>query len=182
VSGSRTLLTPTKSGGISGATRGTIFYAFTKSRSDSVFSCETQLTWQLSLSLQNGADLWKVQQARIRISMPLHTPLSWLNSEIQIGATLSLIRNTNRSQYCDYCKGRWGKMKDGSWHINAQRPAEWIIISESPTRRGKRRFYCQPCANEVQNWANGTFWSLKEQLDFAIKHYAEQEKLNVELA
>jgi hypothetical protein len=73
-------------------------------------------------------------------------------------------------------------MKDGSWHPNAQRPAEWIVISESPKRRGKRRFYCQPCANEVQNWADGTFWSLKEQLDYAISNFAEQGELNVELA
>jgi hypothetical protein len=48
-------------------------------------------------------------------------------------------------------------------------------------RRGQVRFYCQPCANEAQNWPDGTFWSLKEQLTYAIDQFAGREKLDVEL-
>lgn len=165
-------------------TRGTIFYEFTKSRESSVFSSETQLTWRLSLSQPNSAEWWKVQSAKIRISISLDIPLSWLGADLahqKIGTTLSLTRNTNRLQYCDYCKGRYGQLKDGTWHIKAQTPAVWKVISETPSRRGIVRFYCQPCANDAQNWADGSFWSLKEQLDYAISNFATQEKLNVEL-
>ena len=95
--------------------------------------------------------------------------------------TLSLTRNSNPRQWCDYCKTRFGQLKDGSWHLKAQVPAVWKVTSETPNRRGMVRFYCQECANEAQKWADGTFWSLKEQLDYAIANFATQEKLNVEL-
>jgi len=72
-------------------------------------------------------------------------------------------------------------MKDGTWHHRAQVPAVWKVISETPTRKGITRFYCQECANETQKWPDGTFWTLKEQLDYAIANFATQEKLNVEL-
>ena len=166
------------------ATRGTIFYAFTKSQSCSVFSSETQLTWRLSLSRPNSAEWWKVQSAKIRISISLDTPLSWVDADFlhqKIGTTLSLTRNFNPRQWCDTCKSRWGQLKDGSWHPLAQSPAVWKVQSETPIRRAQVRFYCQPCANEVQNWPDGTFWSLKEQLDYAIEQFAGSEKLNVEL-
>ena len=166
------------------ATRGVIFYAFTKSRESSVFSSETQLTWRLFLSQPNSVEWWKVQSARIRISISSGIPLSYLSADSvhrRIGTTLSLIRNTNNRQWCDYCKTRFGQLKDGTWHIRAQVPAVWKVVSETPTRRNMVRFYCQECANEAQKWPDGTFWSLKEQLQYAISNFAEQEKLNVEL-
>ena len=166
------------------ATRGTTYYAFTKSRETSVFSSETHLTWQLSLLQPSSAGWWRVQSARIRISISLDTPLSWVDADFlhqKIGMTLSLTRNSNNHQWCDYCKSRWGQLKDGSWHHKAQVPAVWKVQSETPTRRAQVRFYCQPCANEAQNWPDGTFWSLKEQLTYAIDQFAGREKLDVEL-
>ncbi len=167
------------------ATRGTIFYAFTKSRDNSVFSSETHLTWRLSLSQQNYQEWWKVQSAKIRISISLDTPLFYLSADSvhqKIGTTLSLTRNHNQHQWCDYCKMRWGQMKDGTWHHKAQVPAVWKVQSETPTRRMQVRFYCQPCANEAQNWPDGTFWSLKEQLEAAIDDFAGREQLDVKLS
>jgi hypothetical protein len=184
VTGSRTLVTPSLTGGLNMATRGTIYYAFTKSHSSSVFSCETQLTWRLCLSQPNSAEWWKVQSAKIRISISLATPLSWVDADFlhqKIGTTLSLTRNHNPRQWCDTCKMRYGQMKDGTWHLKAQTPAIWKVQSETPMRRAQVRFYCQPCADEVQNWPDGTFWSLKEQLQAAIDDFAGREKLNVEL-
>ncbi len=165
-------------------TRDTIYYAFTKSREYSVFSSETQLTLHWCLSRQNSAEWWKVQSAKIRISISLDTELSWLDADFRrqkIGTTLSLTRNTNAHQWCDYCKSRWGQLKDGSWHLKAQVPAVWKVQSETPTRRSQVRFYCQACANEAQNWPDGTFWSLREQLTYAIDQFAGREKLDVEL-
>jgi hypothetical protein len=109
---------------------------------------------------------------------------SWLEQDFQlqkIGMTLSLTRNTNPRQWCDYCKTRYGQLKDGTWHLKAQVPAVWKVQSETPTRRSQVRFYCQQCANDAQNWSDETFWSLKEQLDYAINNFAEQEKLDVKL-
>jgi len=166
------------------ATRGTIFYAFTKSRESSVFSSETHLTWRLCLSQPNSAEWWRVQSAKIRISISLDTPLFYLFADsvhLKIGTTLSLTRNYNQHQWCDICKSRYGQMKDGTWHLKAQTPAIWKVQSETPIRKAQVRFYCQPCADEVQNWLDGTFWSLKEQLEVAIDEFAGREKLNVEL-
>ena len=60
-------------------------------------------------------------------------------------------------------------------------PAVWKVQSETPLRKAQVRFYCQPCADEVQNWPDGTFYSLKEQLNDAISNFAGREKLDVEL-
>jgi len=183
VTGSTMLVTPYSTGALSMATRGTIFTAFTKSREFSVFSSETHLNWHLLLLRQNSQEWWKVQSARIRISISLDTPLSWVDADFlhqKIGMTLSLTRNHNQNQYCDYCKSRWGQIK-GEWHLKARTPAVWKVQSETPLRKAQVRFYCQPCADEVQNWPDGTFYSLKEQLTDAINNFAGREKLNVEL-
>ncbi len=95
--------------------------------------------------------------------------------------TLTLTRNNNNNQWCDMCKTRWGQLKDGSWHLKAQTPAFWKVVSESPQRRGVTRFYCNPCADEVQNWPDGSFYSLKEQLMDALTTYAKGRAINVEL-
>jgi hypothetical protein len=183
VNGLKKLVLPYSTEGLSMETRGTIFYAFTKSREHSVFSSETHLNWHLLLLQQNSAEWWKVQSARIRISISLDTPLSWVDADFlhqKIGTTLSLTRNHNQNQYCDYCKYRWGANKNG-WDLRAMTPAVWKVQSETPLRKAQVRFYCQPCADEAQNWPDGTFYSLKEQLDDAISNFAGREKLNVEL-
>lgn len=165
--------------------REAIYYAFTKSRDCSVFSCETHLTLQMFFWRQNSAELWKAQGGRIRISTSLDMPESWLNCDLphrMIGATLSLMRNSNSNQWCDYCKGRYGTNKDGSWHYKAMVPAVWKVVSESPKRRGVTRFYCQDCATEAQNWPDGTFYSLKEQLEDALTKYEKGAYYDEQLA
>ena len=72
-------------------------------------------------------------------------------------------------------------MKDGTWHPKAQSPAYWKAISESPQFKGQVRFYCLACAEEVQNWPNGEFYSLKEQLIDGLTKYTKGHGLNVEL-
>jgi hypothetical protein len=183
MNGSTMLVLPYSTEGLSMVTRGTIFYAFTKSRELSVFSSETHLTWRLLLLRQNSQEWWKVQSAKIRISISLDTPLSWVDADFlhqKIGMTLSLTRNHNSNQYCDYCKYRWGQNKNG-WDLRATTPAVWKVQSETPLRKAQVRFYCQPCADEAQNWPDGTFYSLKEQLEDAINQFAGREKLDVEL-
>ena len=94
---------------------------------------------------------------------------------------MTLTRNTNLLQYCDYCKARFGTLKTGELHPRAKVPAYWKCESQHPSRRGQVRFYCLECAKDLQNWPDGTFYSLKEQLEDALKTTAKQEKLDVEL-
>ena len=179
------LVTPCARGAQNMVIRGTTYYGFSNLRESSVFSCETQLTYRLYFSRQNSVELWRVLGGKIRISISLDIPQSWLNCDLphqMIGATLSLIRNSNRNQWCDYCKTRWGQLKDGTWHIKAQVPAVWKAVSESPKRSGITRFYCQDCANEVQNWPDGTYYSLKQQLEDAITHYQKGAYYDEQLA
>jgi hypothetical protein len=42
----------------------------------------------------------------------------------------------------------------------------WTIISEYHKSKGEKRHYCQDCANDVQTWADGTFWKLEEQANY----------------
>lgn len=95
---------------------------------------------------------------------------------------MSLIRNSNRSQWCDICKSRWGQMKDGTWHPKAQQPAYWKVVSESPKRAGITRFYCLACAEEACNWPDGTYYSLKEQLTDAMTKYQKGAYYDEQLA
>jgi len=81
---------------------------------------------------------------------------------------MSIKANHDPKIWCDICKIRWGKNKDG-WHEKAMRPARWIVVSETMERKGVTRTYCQPCANEVQTLADGSHWSFRDQLNYALE-------------
>ena len=160
--------------------RETIYTGFTNSREFSVFSCETQLTSLYFLSQRNSQGWWKVRGARIRISISLDTPQCYPPSDLPIGMTLTLLRNTNPRQWCDICKQRYGSHK-GEFHPKAQTPAYWKAVSQNPKRANQVRFYCLDCAAEIQNWPDGSFYSLKEQLLDGLREVVDREQLNVEL-
>ena len=180
MSGLTTLEIPSTTGVSSMVIRETIYYAFTKSENVSVFSCETHLTSLCFLSRQNSQGWWKVRGARIRISTSLDTPQSYPEPDLPIGATLTLLRNSNPSQWCDICKQRYGSHR-GEWNLKAQKPAYWKCVSQSPLRKNQVRFYCLECANDIQNWPDGTFYSLKEQLLDGLRGATERLNLDVEL-
>jgi hypothetical protein len=48
-------------------------------------------------------------------------------------------------------------------------------------RSNQVRFYCLECAADLQNWPDGSFYSLKEQLLDGLREVANRENLNVEL-
>ena len=182
--GSRRLQTSYESGASNMVIQETIYYGFSKLRDCSVFSCETHLILRLSFSRQNSAELWNLQAGRIHIATSLDTDLFSLNLDSlqkMIGATLTLMRNSNREQYCDYCKIRYPSSR-GELHSLAKAPAYWKIISERPGGKSVIRFYCLRCADQVQNWSDRTFYSLKEQLDDAVSKYTKGEYFNDKLA
>jgi len=68
--------------------------------------------------------------------------------------------------WCDYCKAKWGKNRDGSWHDRAMTPAYITVVSELARSHNKTNSYCQHCLAEVSDWPTGQF-TLSEQLIFA---------------
>ena len=182
MSGLKRLEIPLTNGASSMVIRDVTYYAFTNYVAPSVFSSETQLTWRWCLSRPNSQEWWKAQAGKIRISICSDIPLSWLEPDFAIGATLALLRNSNLQQFCDYCKQRYAHLsRGGQLHQLAQKPAYWKVVSEHPKRKGITRFYCLECAADIQNWPDGTFYSLKEQLQDALKDTAQREMINVEL-
>ena len=69
--------------------------------------------------------------------------------------------------WCDYCKGRYGKNRDGSWNDKAKKQAAVTIISETARAKGNVRSYCYDCIAEISAWTDNTNWPLTEQLAFA---------------
>jgi hypothetical protein len=102
--------------------------------------------------------------------------------DLPIGATLALLRNNNPHQYCDYCKARYAHLSNGKeLNVAAKKMAYWKVVSEHPNRKNQIRFYCLECAQDIQQWPDGTFYSLKEQLIDGLEGTARREAINVEL-
>jgi hypothetical protein len=75
-----------------------------------------------------------------------------------------MIRRALNGIWCDYCKSRYGKNKDGSWHENAMAQATVTIVSTLPQSKGVTRSYCRKCLEDVQNWPDGTIFDIPAQI------------------
>jgi len=92
-----------------------------------------------------------------------------------------LTKNTNLKIWCDYCKSRWGQHRDGTWVLNAQTPAMWVITSDKPRFNNVKRYYCNRCALEITHWACEcgdpihckNRWNLNEQTQELIQEEME---------
>jgi len=72
-------------------------------------------------------------------------------------------------RYCDLCKARWGKLKDGTLHVKAQKQAV-IIIQTKRKDFVIERAYCTGCRDYLSRWSDGSIWPLSEQLNYAKEH------------
>lgn len=109
-----------------------------------------------------------IQISRPTLHSPYSSPLPTLTT-----ATMSIKANHDPKIWCDICKLQWGQYKDKTtgetfWHLRAMTPARWIVTSETSERKGRTRHYCVKCANDVQTWHDGTIWTFREQLDYAL--------------
>lgn len=77
---------------------------------------------------------------------------------------MTITANKDNLIWCDICKLRFGVK-----HPKGQTPARWIVVSETMERKGNTRTYCQPCANEVQTLSDGSTWTFRQQLDYALR-------------
>lgn len=84
-----------------------------------------------------------------------------------------MIRKAASGVYCDTCKSAYGQYRDKQtnelrWHKNAIRQAYVTTISETHT--GKEaiiRSYCYQCVQDMSIWADGSVWTLAEQIQYA---------------
>jgi hypothetical protein len=91
----------------------------------------------------------------------------------EVGAMMGQIIRAEVGRYCDYCKGRWGKLKDGSLHEKARRQAVVVVISTITKSKGIERAYCETCRAENSRWADGSVWPISDQLNYAKAAYGE---------
>ena len=68
-----------------------------------------------------------------------------------------------KSIWCDVCRLAYPK-----GHPRQQTPAVWQVVSETQKHKGRTRHYCQECANFAQVWHDGSVWTFRQQLDYAL--------------
>jgi hypothetical protein len=64
--------------------------------------------------------------------------------------------------WCDYCSSRFGKTNP-----KGQTQASWTVHSELSKSHNRKRSYCNECAIDVSKWADGTYFSLDQQIEYA---------------
>ena len=122
--------------------------------------------WHWSKS--HGWQKRQVIEVETVTSIYAHMPVFQPSSQPPTQPSSMPIRaNHDRKIWCDTCKTRYGSV-NGKWHDLAMTPARWIVISETQERKGMSKAYCQPCANFAQIRHDGSTWTFREQLDYAL--------------
>jgi hypothetical protein len=101
----------------------------------------------------------------VEMAMSMESHISvWLpNWQPQTQRTLMPIRKLQtKNIWCSICKEAY--RETNPLH---RTPAIYVVESETPERKGRTRYYCQPHANEAQTWVDGTIWTFRQQLDYA---------------
>lgn len=86
---------------------------------------------------------------------------------------LDNLQHARKGVWCDYCKLRWGTDNE-----KGQTQASWTIVSKLPVSQGRVRNLCQGCVVDVSRWADGSYFSLPEQIAYALRNQPTQEALN----
>lgn len=86
-----------------------------------------------------------------------------------------MIRRAGLNVWCDYCKAKWGKNKDGTWHPKAQVQAS--VTCYSLLKPERQRSYCVECVADIQKWPTGETFTLPEQMEFAKKMKEKAEAI-----
>jgi hypothetical protein len=77
-----------------------------------------------------------------------------------------MITDAAMGTYCDHCKAQWGRLKDKTWHPNAQKQALVVAVSNN----GQTRAYCKECLDGItQGWGKDgkESWTLQDQMRMA---------------
>lgn len=123
-------------------------------RSLSVWLWSRSHGWQKHRVIEDEMDMsiWWLTQASQR-NLQLPTPPS----------SMPIRKLQTKSIWCDVCRLAYPK-----GHLRQQTPAVWQVVSETQKHKGRTRHYCQECANFAQVWHDGSVWTFRQQLDYAL--------------
>ena len=102
------------------------------------------------------------QRIEIHTRTLCHT---WRLADISHLPTLTttlMLSKAKHGIFCDYCKNRFG-----IHNPKGMTQAAWTVHSELPKSHGRKRSYCNDCAIDVSKWADGSYFSLDQQIEYA---------------
>jgi hypothetical protein len=98
----------------------------------------------------------------IHTRMLSHTWRLQDTSHLPTLTTILMLTKAKHGVWCDYCKSRFG-IHDPKGTTQAA----WTVVSELPKSHGRKRSYCNDCAIDVSKWADGSYFSLDQQIEYA---------------
>ena len=91
-----------------------------------------------------------------------HTWLLQDISHLPTSTTILMLSKAKHGIFCDYCKSRFG-----IHNPKGMTQAAWTVHSELPKSHERKRSYCNDCAIDVSKWADGSYFSLDQQIEYA---------------
>lgn len=83
-------------------------------------------------------------------------------SHLPTSTTTLMLSKAKPGVWCDYCKSRYGTNNE-----KGTTQASWTVHSELPKSHGRKRSYCNDCVLDVSKWADGTYFNLDQQIEYA---------------
>ena len=119
---------------------------------------KSQSVWHSSKS----QDLLSKARTVIRTQTLSHTWRLQDISHLPTSTTILMLSKAKPGVWCDYCKSRFG-----IHNPKGTTQAVWTVHSELPKSHGRKRSYCNDCAIDVSKWADGTYFALDQQIEYA---------------
>lgn len=119
---------------------------------------KSQSVWHSSKSRA----LLNKQRIVIHTRMLSHTLQLVGTSHLPTLTTTLMLSKAKAGIFCDYCKSRFG-----IHNPKGMTQAAWTVHSELPKSHGRKRSYCNDCAIDVSKWADGSYFSLDQQIEYA---------------
>ena len=125
----------------------------------------------LKLPLRITKHVWHSSKSNLHESrrvLIISTPLLMLvhishwQANLLLKEMTFLLSKAKHGVWCDYCKSRWG-----IHNPLGTTQAAWTVHSELPKSHGRKRSYCNDCAIDVSKWADGSYFSLDQQIEYA---------------
>ena len=122
-------------------------------------------------SLTKSQSVWHSSKSRVLLSKArtvIHTRMlshTWRLVDISHLPILTMTLMLSKAKhgiFCDYCKSRFG-----IHNPKGMTQAAWTVHSELPKSHGRKRSYCNDCAIDVSKWADGSYFSLDQQIEYA---------------
>jgi len=111
----------------------------------------TKHVWHLSkLNLHESRRVLIISTPLLMLVHISHWQANWLLKEMTF-----LLSKAKLGIWCDYCRP------------TNRKQAAWTVHSELPKSHGRKRSYCNDCAIDVSKWADGSYFSLDQQIEYA---------------